>query len=87
MTMAEPIEICQCEACESEHPIEQMTMMEDCWFCPACVAAFKNDFDACAHRWAPHINTMGESGWYCERCSGFVNDDYFPVEAYIGELP
>jgi ribosomal protein L37AE/L43A len=84
-TMSDILDLQACEVCGSKHPIENMTMMEDCWFCPKCVLDFKTGFDSCTHRWTPHTDTMGDSGWYCERCTGFVNDDYFPLEAYIGK--
>jgi len=73
--MAEKPDLQGCESCDKELPIEQMTSMEDCWFCPGCVEAFQKEFDACDHRWKPHTSTMGEPGRVCERCSGFVADE------------
>jgi len=66
----------QCEHCEKAFPIETMTMMEDCWFCEACVKEWRAHFDACVHDWRPYTDTMGDEGRICDRCNGFVaNED------------
>jgi hypothetical protein len=52
-------------------------MMEDCWYCPKCVAEWQAEFDACQHDWEPHVSVMGDDGQYCKNCSGFVaNEDW-----------
>lgn len=73
--MAEPIDLQQCESCSKEYPIESMQMMEDDWFCEGCYVAWKQEFDACEHRWSQHTSTMGEPGRYCSKCAGFVADE------------
>lgn len=74
--MNEPVDLQACERCSKEHPIETMRMMDDCWFCAACVSDFDKTFAACRHEWEPHADSMGDAGQYCTRCTGFVcNED------------
>lgn len=81
--MSAEIDLQSCEACGKESPIEECTMMEDCWFCAACAAEWQAEFDACEHEWTPHISVMGEEGRCCTRCCGFVaNEDW---KAVVGE--
>jgi hypothetical protein len=70
--MTDEIDMQGCERCAAELPIERMSMMDDCWFCPSCVADFRKQFDACEHQWEPHTDTMGDEGQYCSKCCGFV---------------
>lgn len=73
------VEMQGCEHCSKEFPLETMRMMEDCWFCEACTNEFQEAFDTCKHKWSPYTDTMGDPGQVCEKCSGFVNDDDFPL--------
>lgn len=73
------IELQGCERCDKENPIQTMTMMDDCWFCQECVTDFQKHFDACDHKWSPHVDCMGDDGQYCERCSGFVRNEDMPL--------
>jgi hypothetical protein len=75
--MSETIELQACERCSKETSLESMSMMEDCWFCADCTADFQKHFDACDHKWSPHVGSMGDPGQYCERCTGFVADEDF----------
>lgn len=77
--MSEAVEMQRCEACDADVPLETATLMEECWFCPACVAKFLETFRACQHEWEPHVDSMGDPGWYCCRCAGFVNAEDFPA--------
>jgi hypothetical protein len=72
--MTEKPDLQGCESCGKEYPIESMQMMEDNWFCERCYVAWKQEFDACDHRWKPHTSSMSEPGRLCEKCSGFVAD-------------
>jgi hypothetical protein len=81
--MSEQIELQGCEHCGKDHNLETMRMMSDCWFCEDCTADFQKHFDACSHKWSPHVDEMGDPGQYCEHCSGFVRDEDFP--ALFGE--
>lgn len=76
--MSEKPDMQACEHCTKEHPIETMTLMEDCWFCHDCTEDFQKHFDACEHQWSPYVDQMGDPGQVCERCSGFVRNDDFP---------
>ena len=71
------VEMIGCEACQNETPVETATIMEDCWYCPACVRLFQEAFRTCEHEWQPHVDVMGEAGRYCTRCAGFVRDEDF----------
>lgn len=77
--MSETAELETCEHCDKDADIGSMTLMEGCWFCAPCVADFQKTFDACDHKWSPHVNEMGDPGQCCERCTGFVCDDDFPA--------
>jgi uncharacterized Zn ribbon protein len=70
----EPEDLQGCEHCSKEFPIEDMTMMDDGWFCAECCAEWKAEFDACAHSWEPEESEFGEPGKYCGKCHGFVLD-------------
>jgi hypothetical protein len=72
---SEKIDLQACEHCGKEYPIETMHSMSDCWFCYRCTVSFEKAFDACDHKWSPHVDAMGNSGQHCERCSGFVTDE------------
>lgn len=75
--MAEDVDLQGCEACGTEHPIEDMHMMEDCWFCTKCTEEWRAGFAVCDHTWEPHVSTMGDEGQYCTKCAGFVaNEDF-----------
>lgn len=75
------VDLCACESCQKESPIETMTMMVDCWFCADCTAEFQATFDACDHSWTPERNANGDDGQYCEKCCGFVCDEDMPLVA------
>lgn len=77
--MTETIELQTCEHCSKDFDLESMTLMEGCWFCEGCTADFQKHFDACEHKWSPHVNEMGDQGQHCEKCTGFVCDDDFPA--------
>lgn len=68
------MEMQTCEHCDKDFPIEQTTIMDDCWFCLGCVAEFQKQFSACSHQWEPHTDSMGDAGQYCTNCSGFVRN-------------
>lgn len=72
--MTEPVDLQQCEHCIKEFPIETMTMMEDDWFCQACVKEWRAHFDACDHQWKPYTDVMGDPSLICENCNGVVAD-------------
>lgn len=75
---SEEVDMQACESCSAEHPIEEMHLSEDCWFCTSCIDEFKKHFDACKHEWEPHVSTMGDEGFYCSHCAGFVATEDFP---------
>jgi hypothetical protein len=77
--MAEQVELQACEHCSKELPVETMEIMDDCWFCSGCTAEWRAIFDACEHRWEPHVDQMGDEGQYCTRCMGFVCNEDMPV--------
>jgi hypothetical protein len=77
--MTEKIELQTCEHCSKDANLETMTLMESCWFCADCTADFQKHFDACDHKWSPHVDEMGEPGQCCERCTGFVRNEDFPT--------
>ncbi len=81
--MTETIELIGCEACGKSYDVEQMTIMEDCWFCPSCVKDFEEAFAACDHRWSPHTDSHGDPSQYCDKCGGVVSDEDF--ERVIGK--
>jgi len=68
-------DLCTCEACQREFPIETMTLMSDNWFCEECTAEWRKHFDACDHSWTPETDEHGDPGQYCTKCSGFVRDE------------
>lgn len=75
--MTDPeIELCGCEHCDKAFPIEDMTMMGECWMCESCIDEWQAVFKACSHSWEPAIED-GEDGKYCEKCCGFVADRDF----------
>ena len=82
--MAEEIQ--GCEHCQKEFPLETMRMMSDAWFCEPCTKEWQQIFDACQHKWTPHVDEMGDDGRYCERCTGFVADDTFDARFGGGAL-
>jgi hypothetical protein len=75
----EPDDLQGCEHCSKEFPIEDMTMMGDCWFCADCYADWKKTFDACEHKWEPDQDEFGEPGKYCEKCHGFGGPSLLPL--------
>jgi hypothetical protein len=74
--MADEIELQGCEHCQKEFPIEEMTMMPDCWICQSCYDGWKQHHDKCQHSFVPHV-ADGDEGQYCERCCGFVRTGDF----------
>lgn len=72
-------ELCGCESCQNEFPIETMTLMCDNWFCEACTTEWRAGFDVCDHTWTPEHDEYGDPGQYCEKCSGFVRDEHMPL--------
>lgn len=64
-----------CTHCRKNFPLESLQNHgEDCDFCPACAATWRDAFNACAHDFTPHRDEMGDPGHLCRRCSGFVAD-------------
>lgn len=68
-----------CEHCDKEYPIEEMGMMGDCWICQPCIDEWRGIFNACDHRWEPHVDVMGDDGQCCTKCNGFVANENFPA--------
>jgi hypothetical protein len=66
-----------CERCGTVHPFEGSVYSEGCYFCPRCWAEWRQNFDACQHKWEPHHNEHGDPGKICRRCCGFVSDENF----------
>lgn len=71
--MSEPIDLQGCEHCGKEFPIEQCTMMVDCWYCESCCAEWRAIFDSCEHDWRDDYQD-GEKGVLCRKCNGFMPD-------------
>src|SRR6185312_7060519 len=68
--VSETIELQTCEHCQKDKDLSTMTRMDDCWFCAGCTAGFQKHFEACDHKWSPHIDSMGDEGQCCDRCTG-----------------
>jgi len=72
-------DLCTCEHCEKEKPWSDVHMHEDCWICSECEAEHRKGFEACCHKWEPHITQMGEEAQYCPECFTAVCDEDFPT--------
>lgn len=70
-------DLCTCEHCGLLKPWDDVHMHEDCWLCTACEGEHRKGFEACEHKWEPHVTQMGDEAQYCPECSTAVSNEDF----------